>query len=108
MKGDSLCMPPPCPSSTSGRRRAGRSGSHRSAGTSSPARGTVNGTFRTLGSRSGAEVTLQYPVSAVGVGGDVLEQPGLDTGSHPGGPRLVQLADVERGHVVEQHAEGEE
>jgi hypothetical protein len=96
MKGDCLCMPPPCPSSTSGRRPAARSGSHRIAGTSSPARGTANGIFRTLLSRSGAEVTLQYPVSPVGVGGDVLEQPGLDPGAHPGGPRFVQLVDVER------------
>jgi hypothetical protein len=38
----------------------------------------------------------------------VLEQPGLDAGAHPGRPRLVQLVDVERGHVAEQHPEGEE
>jgi hypothetical protein len=48
---------------TSGRRSAGRSGSHKIAGTSSPALVTVNGVFRTLGSRAGSGVTLQYPVS---------------------------------------------
>lgn len=51
---------------------------------------------------SGAEAKL-----SVGFGGDVLEQTRMDASAHPLGPRLVQLADVERRHGVEQHAEGE-
>ena len=37
-------------------------------------------------------------ISSVGVRGDVLEQPGLDTRAHPVGPRLIQLVDVQGGH----------
>ncbi len=40
--------------------------------------------------------------------GDVLEQTRMDTRTQPPGPRLVQLGDIEGGHVVDQHAEGME